>query len=71
MAYNDVDEKKVDYFKSLRPFFDETLDCIQNQFSDDAEGNLKTLSLFNAGIDKKRGTSIEDYIPYSQLIYEQ
>lgn len=71
MAYNDVDEKKVDFFKNLRPFFDETLDCIQNQFSDDAEGNLKTLSLFNAGIDKKRGTLIEDYIPYSQLIYEQ
>ena len=58
-------------FKSLRPFVNKikiALSKIQDKI--ESKANNKQLYKFNTEIDKHRDIKIEDYIPYSHLLYE-
>ena len=68
-----VDRGALVDFGALRIFYDHVVDTLKNKFENEPESIMfrKQLQKWNTAIDKSRGIDIQDYIPYSQLLYEQ
>ena len=68
-----VNQNALVFFQPLQRFVDEVKDTLQNKFENEPESIMyrKQLHKWNTSIDNSRGIDIQDYIPYSQLLYEQ
>ena len=70
---NSIDPQALGVFASLQNFYDEVCDTLKNKYHNEPESIMfrKQLRKWNTSIDNSRGIKIEDYIPYSKLLYEQ
>ena len=68
-----VNQNALVFFQPLQRFVNEVKDTLQNKFENEPESIMyrKQLHKWNTSIDNSRGIDIQDYIPYSQLLYEQ
>ena len=68
-----VDNSALKYFNNLNRFYDEVIETLQHKFENEPESKMyrQQLNKWNTSIDNSRGIKIEDYIPYSELLYEQ
>ncbi len=68
---NKVNKNALSYFNNLHRFYDEVLETLQNKFENEPESIMfrQQLHKWNTSIDNSRGIKINDYIPYSELLY--
>ena len=68
-----IDQDALTYFKPLQKFYDEVIDTLKNKYENEPDSIMfrKQLHKWNTSIDNSRGIKIQDYIPYSELLYEQ
>ena len=68
---NKVNKNALAYFNNLHRFYDEVLETLQNKFENEPESIMfrQQLHKWNTSIDNSRGIKINDYIPYSELLY--
>ena len=68
---NKVDKHSLAYFENLNRFYDEVVETLQSKFENEPESIMfrKQLHKWNTSIDNSRGIKIQDYIPYSELLY--
>ena len=66
-----VDKNALAYFNNLHRFYDEVVETLQNKFENEPESIMfrQQLHKWNTSIDNSGGIKINDYIPYSELLY--